>query len=428
MGRNKSARNAHLPKGIDRPRPGGTYRARLTVDGRQYLVGYFETVTDARAALDIARGMKARGSFVPPAELRARRAQAARDDAADAYTLREWSRTWLDLLEARGRKPATIATYRSVLNSHVLPALGEVPLRSLTPADVDRFMASLRSLPAARYPGATVNGVSVNVGTCLRSCLNAAVRAGHLDVSPFRTPLPAPPRVRPGDPADDVATPEEVYALADAMPPRLALAVHLGAWCSLRLGEVLGLQRGDFADVDDAGRATLHVRRQLNSKTSPPSLTPPKSDAGRRSIAVPAFMLPKLAAHLDTFTGPGVGAPVFPSPRGGPLSQSAFDRHWTRARATVGRPSFRFHDLRHSGLTLYGQAGATVAELLARGGHRDVTVALHYQHASVERDRTLTARLSAALAPDVPTGAPVPEGVTPLPARPTTSPPREARA
>ena len=73
-----------LPRGIDRL-PAGTYRARLTVDNIVHTIGTFRTIGDARAALDIARAEKARGTFIPPAIRRERlkAEQAARLAKAD---------------------------------------------------------------------------------------------------------------------------------------------------------------------------------------------------------------------------------------------------------------------------------------------------------------------------------------------------------
>lgn len=81
----------------------------------------------------------------------------------------------------------------------------------------------------------------------IRPLFNAAVEqgAGGLDKSPVKSkPLKAV--------VDERATakPEQVKALADAMPSRLALSVYLAAWCALRQGEALGLQCRDFIDLD----------------------------------------------------------------------------------------------------------------------------------------------------------------------------------
>ncbi len=198
-------------------------------------------------------------------------------------------------------------------------------------------------------------------------------------------------RVRPEDDQGDLASPDEVRAFTEAMPAHLRIAVPLAAWCALRMGEVLGLQRRDLEHLGDPNRAVLHVRRQWNSQAK--ALTPPKADSVR-SIAIPAALLPQLVLHLGTFTGPEPTAPVLCGPRGARVSQSALDRHWRESRDQAGRPGFHFHNLRHTGLSAYAVQGATLAELLHRGGHTDVTVALRYQHATATRDRALTERLS----------------------------------
>ena len=64
------------------------------------------------------------------------------------------------------------------------------------------------------------------------------------------------------------------------------------------------------------------------------------------------------------------------------------------ARAAVGKPGLTVHGLRHTGLTLAAQAGATIGELMARAGHTTPTMALRYQHAAAERDMEIAERMS----------------------------------
>ena len=58
------------------------------------------------------------------------------------------------------------------------------------------------------------------------------------------------------------------------------------------------------------------------------------------------------------------------------------DRVWQRARRKIGRTDLHYHDLRHTGLTWAAASGASVAELMVRGGHASPTAALRYQHAT----------------------------------------------
>ncbi|WP_168217950.1 tyrosine-type recombinase/integrase [Occultella kanbiaonis] len=366
----------------------------MNVDGTTHALGVFDTLGDARAALDIAKGERARGTFVPPAQIRAERRAAQVRAETDALTLAEWAEQWLDGLAANPeRSPSTVLSYRSVLRTHVLPELGATRLVDLTPGQVAAHLATLRAKPSKRHPGARANGVAPNAARVLRSCLNGAIKRPDIALASFAFPeAPSQTPVRPAEPDGDIATPGQVAAMAAAMPEHLGAAVLLAAWCALRLGEVLGLERRDLEHLDDPERAILHVRRQWNTKAV--RLTEPKRGS-TRSVAIPATLLPVLREHLDTHAAPGPDGPVFtpPSRRGRRVSQTSFDTHWRVARKVAGRDSFRFHSLRHTGLTEYARQGATLADLLERGGHTDVSVALKYQHASAQRDRELTARL-----------------------------------
>ena len=54
-------------------------------------------------------------------------------------------------------------------------------------------------------------------------------------------------------------------------------------------------------------------------------------------------------------------APLFTRPDGTLLRAHHVHYAWERARAAAGLPDAHFHDLRHAGLTLSAQAGATPA-------------------------------------------------------------------
>lgn len=66
----------------------------------------------------------------------------------------------------------------------------------------------------------------------------------------------------------------------------------------------------------------------------------------------------------------------------------------TMARKAAGRPDLRPHDLRHTGVVLAAQTGATLAELMARLGHSTPAAAMRYQHAAADRDRLIADALS----------------------------------
>lgn len=388
---------ATLPRGIVMHR--GLYRVRITVAGKRHLVGDYTSLADAKAALAIAKADVVRGVYKSPEVLKAEReAEKAREAAALAVanaleekglTVSAWADKWLDQLIETGRSDGTLRTYRSTLSRHILPALGKKKLGGVSQDDVDLLLRS-RKTPAVR----------TNVSRVLRSLYLAAVDRGEggLTAVPFRLHVPKP-QVARGLDSSKVATPEQVHALAEALPERLSLAAYLAAIMSLRLGEVLGLQRGDFEGLDSPGLAVLHIRRQWNSKAYGGGAAYSAPKAGSEGVlAVPEELAAQVRAHLERWVDGKKTSPLFPSlaDSSRPLSQTRFDEEWRAARVKAGMPTFRFHDLRHTGLTLYAQAGATLSEIMARGRHKHPEVAVRYQHATLERDRANAAILGAA--------------------------------
>jgi integrase len=144
------------------------------------------------------------------------------------------------------------------------------------------------------------------------------------------------------------------------------------------------------ARISSAGRGS--IPRQLADGTL--VLGPPKTDAGRRIVAIPAVIVPDLEAHLAEWATPGPDNLVFPASSGRPFRTATLHAAWHRALRCAGLVGLRFHDLRHTGNTLAAAAGASTKELMSRMGHASPRAALIYQHASRDRDAAIAENLS----------------------------------
>ena len=165
----------------------------------------------------------------------------------------------------------------------------------------------------------------------------------------------------------------------------------MAAYGGLRWGELAGL-RGKRVDPLH-GRVTVAEQvAEVNGQLIP---GPPKTEAGRRTVTLPAVAAAALAEHLAEFAEPGPEGLVFPAPEGGYLRRSNFRRRWwLRATRAAGVEGLRFHD-RHSAATLALAAGANTRELMERMGHTSPAVALRYQHVMAGRDQAIAAALDA---------------------------------
>ena len=399
-----------LPRGISRI--GKSYRARLYVDGVQHSLGMFQTIGDARAALDIARAEKARGTFEPPsvrrkrlkAEREARKAQAL----GDTRTVRELSEAWLSWLEASGLKIGTVYTYRRHLEAHFLPEFGDRAVSEVTALEVNDWLDRMEASPLGIDGTARIHR---DVAAVFKFATGDAAELPRT-FEPWLLTSPVPPlaarkfrrKNRPVERNREVIAPDDLARLADLMPAADRLAVLLAGWAGLRLGEVLALRRRHIT-TDNNGTTWLQVAAQVQARGSGVREEAPKSEAGRRVIPVPAAIVADLEAHLREYTAPEADALLFPRAGGGnrlhnpntigKRFRAALDQLNTLMEAEGRAPleNFTFHGLRHTALTRLGQQGATLAELKAYAGHSDVKSVEIYQHAERSRLAALAREL-----------------------------------
>lgn len=90
------------------------------------------------------------------------------------------------------------------------------------------------------------------------------------------------------------------------------------AWplASLRWGELAALRRGHV----DLASGTLRVALSVVELVDGSLVTgPPKSEAGKRIVTLPPFLLPEIKTHPEQFTAPDDDSLVFVGPKNGPL-------------------------------------------------------------------------------------------------------------
>ena len=310
----------------------------------------------------------------------------ARGERTDRYlptvTLEEYARPWL---QNRVLRPRTIELYQGLLDRHILPKLGSVQLGRLTPSMVREWNASMAR---AAKPG------PVTVAKCYR-LLRTICETAYTDELISRNPCNLKGASVERSPERPVMSVDQLNAVVEAMEDRYRAMVVLGSWCSLRIGEILALTRGDI----DLQAGSVRVDKsawELGNRQR--RVGPPKTAAGVRAIAIPPHVRPLIGQHLERFTGSDVADLIFVGTKGQPVRRATVYTAWHRALEKAeldkAQPAFRFHDLRHTGGTLAAGAGASTRELMARLGHASAAASLRYQHATASRDESIAARLS----------------------------------
>jgi integrase len=296
---------------------------------------------------------------------------------ADNLRLGDYLLRWLEDSKKGSVKRVTYEGYARQMRNHLVPTLGRIKLKALTPAH-------LRGL----YREKTETGLSARtvgyIHTTIHNALEQAVKDGLV----------------PRNVADVVKPPqlckEEIQPLTPAQTKSFLVAVGghrfealyvLAVTAGPRQGELLGLKWEDIA----LDRKLLQVKRTLSStKGGEPVFSNPKSAKGRRSVKLTARAVEALRRHRERqleereevaglWQNHGL---VFPTRIGTPMSRhNLVARSFKPLLKRAGLPEIRFHDLRHTCATLMLAVGANPKVAQETLGHANVTITLDtYSH------------------------------------------------
>lgn len=375
-------------------RKDGRYMARYTVhtpDGPKRKVIYGRKYKEVEKKLAEARGDASRGIVFD----------------AEGVTLGQWLERWLEDAVKPNKAHRTYATHRQQIRSHVLPALGRIKLEALRKAHVDRLYADL---VRAKPEGAGLVPSSVRrVHAVLHAALEEAVRGDLIPRNPAAHANK--PRVRQKE-IEPLDAKQAVAFLEAARGDRYEALYVLCLTAGLRQGEALGLK---WSDIDlDAG--TLQVNRQLQrvrrdgDRSGSLVFSEPKN-ASRRAVGLPPRAVRTLQEHRKRQLEDKLRASsewqdnglVFTNSKGKPLeAQNVVNRSFKPLLERTGLPQIRFHDLRHSCLSLLASHGEPIRDLQALAGHATASFTLqrytHHYDSSARR----TADAMGEILPDEP--------------------------
>jgi integrase len=206
-----------------------------------------------------------------------------------------------------------------------------------------------------------------------------------------------------GEPLD---AKQAVALLEAARGDRFEALYVLCLLCGLRQGEALALR---WQDLNlDAGNLRVSCQLQRVRGGGGLRFSEPKN-ASRRTVGLPQRAVSALKSHrkcqLEEKLRAGTlyqdNGLVFASGQGKPLdAQNVVNRYYKPLLRRAGLPPIRFHDLRHSCLSLLAQRGEPIRDLQALAGHATAAFTLQrYTHHHYEASGPRCARLPSSPLP-----------------------------
>jgi integrase len=336
---------------------GKRWRARYVDErGREYAKGFARKV-DATRWLDSQTAAIVSGTHVAPRDAQ--------------MTAEQWCDMWIEGYKVN--REATVRQARTHIRQ-IVAEFGGMELSAVRPSHVKVWVAKLKKEAEPSYIYALHSRLS--------QILSDAVHDGVLGRNPCSRHT-SPPM---GKPKLYVATTEQVWAIHDAMPDHLRVAVLLGAFVGLRVAEVSGLR---VSDVDFI-RGVVHPKQHWGDK-------PLKTAGSDQPIPIPRDLALLLSASVQKYPSTmmvtnGAGADRCPP--------WLIERAMRDVRDKIdGLPEgFSFHDLRHYLASLLIASGADIKTVQARMRHASARTTLDtYSHLWPDADESTRSAIGAVI-------------------------------
>ena len=328
---------------MPKKRKDGRYQRKITLsDSRQKIV-YGRTLAELNAAADAVRDEDRQGIKV-----------------GDDTLVGEWVKIWFEKYKS-GLRPNTMRMYKDTYNVHILPLIGDIPLRNVKPVHIRDVMSAVSEKSES---------LQHKVLITMRQIFQTAQQNGLIVKDPTNgiktTPHATPDKVK-------YLTKDQVKTLMEAVTDEKARAfIGLCLYCGLRREEALGLQWGDIKDN------SLTVNRALAFvKNQPDPSQELKTKAAHRTIPMPNALVDILCNTKKS------GLYIITKSDGTFMTQMSFRRLWEKVTNAVDFP-LHPHMLRHTYATNLYYAGVDLRTAQYLLGHSSIQmtaqVYTHLEH------------------------------------------------
>jgi integrase len=308
----------------------------------------FKTKKDAQKALTEVLNELMKGTYIEPSKL----------------LYRDYMKDWIQGKVTKGVKNRTIETYTWLLDKHILPHLGQFELQQITSLHVEKMLSTLKN------EGKIADENIQKVYTLVNDSLNKALKFSL--VSKNVASVVSRPKAKKKDiEVWDVDEANKFISVAEK--DRSYIVFLLALTTGMRQSEILGLR---WKDVD-LKNGTVYVSHQLERRNK--GFTDVKTKAGRRNIEIDPDTVEALKRQKKLIAGERLISGtvyenydlVVPTSVGTPYLDSNIRKIFKRLIKEANVKKIRFHDLRHSHVSILLKMGENIKVVAERLGHAD---------------------------------------------------------
>lgn len=294
-----------------------------------------------------------------------------------SLTLGAFSREWIRERSDEGKiKVSTLTNYQRIIERYLLPELGDLRLDAVTGEVVQNFV---KSLEKKALKTSTIQGIIGRLSSIMERAVEIGLidknLCGHIVIQKKRQTT-----------TGKILTIEDQKTLThwlSAHEHNLSLAIQLGLFAGMRIGEIAALQWKDI----DLKNGFIHVRRNVQRVKNPEmgqrktinQIGTPKSQKAFRSIPITSILMKSLQCYEKN--GLKQEAFVIAKKGGSAYDVRTIQRYFKKTIFTLKLDNYRFHDLRHTFATRAKESGMDIQIISEILGHSETSVTMNiYLH------------------------------------------------
>lgn len=272
--------------------------------------------------------------------------------AQSKQTVREYMVEWVENHGKANLRPSTFSGYKSHMNNHILPYIGDVPLGKLSPAMLDRMFQQLFDKGLSQ---STVRYAHRIVGVAMEH----ARKYHYIQTNPARDIIT---KFGKNGKTPDPYTVEQLQLLmSNVMGTFWEMPVMLAGMYGLRISETIGLrwnnvnlEKRTFGVIEqmpfDVPKGTTLITKMAPVKSSERIL--PITDSTLPYFERQLALQQRQRLILENSGGEYYDNNfVIAKPNGSPEKRDRMSANFGQLIRHLGMPHIRFHDLRHSAAT-----------------------------------------------------------------------------
>lgn len=349
------------------------YKDKDTGKKTQKNMGSFDKKRDANKKLTEIKDSLYKDEFLVP----------------NSLTLKEFI---LDFLE-KYKNNLSITTYNCYLRickKYIIPMLGSLKVIEIRPIHIQNYVDDLAIILAPQTIKIHINILNLAMKRAYKLRL---IRENVVDY----IEIPRNKKFK-----NNVYDNKDMIKLLDTCKnTSMELPVNLAVGLGLRISEILGLSWNNI----DFNNNTITIEKITVRNNGQVILKDPKTESSKRTISAPVEIISLLKEYKRKsiedklkYGVRGINNLVFSDKNQQPIAQDVISKKFARFLEENNLAHIRFHDLRHSHVTLLINSKVPIKVISERVGHSNINTTLNiYSHVLKEMDKEASDKISESL-------------------------------